>query len=239
MNVEALTSRGGSETRMRASVPDDSPSFREAIDSMVDPGVIEPLDELGDLLLVASGSVARLLRWCRPDGGESADIVALDEAFSGAIARTRALREGLLARRSRGEYASVSHVAREVVGRLQGVLPYETKLSLECPLGHAIVAADASDLRRVIAGLVGAGLEALADEDGRVDLDVTETLGLRNDERRKVVLLELRAGVAIEEGSVRIEETVRPLVRALGGTVLLRHPVRGATVISVRLPRLC
>jgi signal transduction histidine kinase len=225
---------------MMAINRDTQASLRETVESLLAPEVMGPLDELTDALLMVSGAVARLRRQLEPQGTPSADLFALDQAFSRSIVLTRALRERLQARRSRGEYASVSHVAREVVGRLQGVLHDTVSLSLECPPGPAIVAADRSDLRRILAGLLETGIEAApAPEGGRVELEISEAEGEGAERQRRIVAIELRTSGSIEERNIRIAGAVRPLVRALGGTIAFREPLRGETVISLRLPSAC
>jgi signal transduction histidine kinase len=227
---------------MMASARNTTISLREAIESLVAPEVMGPLDELAEVLLAISGTVARLRRKLDPQGTWGADLLMLDQSFSRSIVLTRALRERLQVRRGRGEYASVSHVAREIVGRLQGVIPGTVSVCLECPAGPAIVAADRSDVRRVLAGLLEIGLEAAGVDEtatGRVDLDISETHGPGGERRRRVVLVELRTPGTIDEGNVRLAGAVKPLVRALGGTMTVREVLRGGTAISVRLPCAC
>jgi hypothetical protein len=225
---------------MMASTKDTTISLREAIDALVTPEVMGPLDELAEVLLMISGTVARLRRKLDPQGTSGADLLMLDQSFSRSIVLTRALRERLQVRRGRGEYASVSHVAREVVGRLHGVVAGTMSVCLECPAGPAIVAADRSDVRRLLAGMLEIGIEAAHQGGtGRVDLDISEVQGPSGERRRRVVLVELRTAGTVAEGNVRLAGSVRPLVRALGGTMTIREVLRGGTAISVRLPCAC
>jgi signal transduction histidine kinase len=213
-------------------------SLREAIDSLLAPEVTGPLDELADALVVASGTLGRLRRAVESDGPRSAELAALDASFSRSIVLTRELRERLQARRSRGDYTSVSHVAREVVGRLQGAIPDEVSLLVKCPDGPAIVAADRADLRRVMTGLLESGIEASAG-NGRLDLEVSEPAGGPGERQRRIVQIEVRCSAGIEEQDTRIAAVVRPVVRSIGGALTFRAPIRGGTAIAVRLPSAC
>jgi len=223
---------------MMASRKDPPISLREAVESILAPEVMGPLDELADVLLTVSGTITRLRRLLEPDGAQSAELGTLDRSFSRSIVLTRELRERLQARRPRGEYTSVSHVAREVVGKLQSVIPENLSLSVQCPPGPVIVAAERGDLRRVMVGLLESAIEAGAGA-GRITLDISEAPGPPGERQRRIAQIELRSSAAIEERDVRIGAAARPIVRALGGTITFREPLRGGTAISVRLPCAC
>jgi hypothetical protein len=222
---------------MMAHSPDPEALLRAAIESLLAPEVIGPLDELTDALFRASSFLFRLRLRIDAQDPRSGEVSSLDESFARSIALTRTLRERCLASGARGEYSSLSDTAREVVGRLQGVLPDGVSLSLRCPLTAAIVAADRSELRRAIVALVESGLDAVANR-GRLDLDVSEGVGA-GGEGRRMVLVELRSSAVIDERDRRLQAFVRPFVGALGGTTILREPLRGGTVIAVRLPGAC
>jgi signal transduction histidine kinase len=223
---------------MARSPIDPEVPLRAAIESLLAPEVIGPLDELTDALFLASSLLSRLRLRIDAQDPRSGEVSSLDESFARSIALTRTLRERCLAPRARGEYASLTHTAREVVGRLQGALPDGVSLSVRCPTSAAIVAADRSDLRRAIVALVESGLDALASR-GTLDLDVSQGVGAVGEHGRRMVLLELRSSAVIDERDARLQASVRPFVRALGGTVILREPLRGGTVIAVRLPGAC
>ncbi|MGO8995002.1 MAG: hypothetical protein ACLQVI_16935 [Polyangiaceae bacterium] len=212
-------------------------TLREVVESLLAPEVMAPLDELADVLTIVSGTLGQLRRTIDPNAAPT-ELAVLDRSFSRSIVLTRELRERLQARRSRGEFTSLSHVARDVVGRLQGVVPDGITLTVACPPGPAIVAADRADMRRITVGLLETGIEA-ASGGGTLSLEVTETPGPPGERQRRVVQVELRSSAEINERDLRVGTAVRPVVRALGGTVTFREPLRGGTAISVRLPCAC
>lgn len=212
--------------------------IRAALESLLAPEVTGPLDELTDTLFHASSLLSRLRLRIEAEDPRSGDVVSLDESFSRSIALTRTLRERFLAPRLRGEYSSVSHAAREVVGRLQGALPENISLGLRCPPGPAIVAADPGDLRRALVAMVETGIHAVA-RGGLLELEVSESSGAGGQRGRRMILLELTSSGAIGEGDARIQASVRPLVRTLGGTIVVRELLRGGTVVAIRLPGSC
>ena len=223
---------------MMASSKGSPPSVREVVESLLAPEIMGPLDELSDVLLVVSAALGRLRRVLTPGGAHSVELTAIDQSFSRSIALTRELRERLQTRRPRGEYTSLSHVAREVVGRLQAALPEALSLALHCPPGPAIVAAERGELRRVVVGLLETGIAA-ASTGGLLELEVSDTQGPPGERARRVVQLELRCAQVIDEREIKLSTAVRPIVRALGGTMTLREPRRGGTAVSVRLPSAC
>ena len=227
-----------SKKMMARSTIDQEVPLRAAIESLLAPEVIGPLDELTDALFQASSLLSRLRLRIESQDPRSGDVSSLDESFSRSIALTRTLRERCLAPRARGEYASLSHAAREVVGRLQGALPDGVSLTVRCPPGAAIVAADRSDLRRMIVALIESGLDAVASR-GSLDLEVSQGAGAGGEQGRRVILIELRSSAEIDERDARLQAAVRPFVRAIGGTIIFREPLRGGTVIAVRLPGAC
>lgn len=223
---------------MMASGKDGAASLREALESLAAPEVVGPLDELASVLVMISGALGRFRRVLAPNTEHAVELSAIDRSFSRSIVLTREIRERIEARRPRGEYTSATHVAREVVGKLQGVLPDDLTLGLQCASGPAIVATDRGELRCVMAGLVEAAIEA-ASRGGRVDLEVSELPGPAGDRQRRIVQIELRSSNPIDERGLRLATVVRPLVRAFGGTVTFREPMRGGTAITVRLAGVC
>jgi Arc/MetJ-type ribon-helix-helix transcriptional regulator len=213
--------------------------MREALESLHACELTGPLDELADVLVTISGSLGRLNR-ALGNGSNGAEhqgeLATIDRGFSRSIALTRTIRERLQARRRRGEYASASHVAREVVGTLQTVVPENLFLSLQCPPGPAIVAADRGDLRRLVAALMESGIEACAkggDGGGKIALEVSE-VGPRSAGQR-AVHIDLRCSNAVEDSDARVA-SARTIARGLGGTLTLREAPRGNTLMSVALP---
>jgi hypothetical protein len=223
---------------MMATTKDSALSLREALESLLAPEVMGPLDELTDVLVMVSGTLGRLRRLVDPIGPASTELAVLDRSFSRSIVLTRELRERFQARRARGDYTSVSHLAREVVGRLQGVVPEGLSLSLQCPPGPAIVAAERADLRCVMAGLFECGVEA-GEGGGKIDFEISEVSGPSGARERHIVQIEVRSSGPIEEQNMRIAAVVRPVVRSMGGTIAFRELLRGGTAIAVRLPCAC
>jgi signal transduction histidine kinase len=218
---------------MMASPKDSGSSLRDVLDSLVTSDVTGPLDELADVLVMISGKLGRLQRVVDPGAEHAAELAAIDRSFSRSIVLTRAIREQLQARRPRGEYTSASHVAREVVGMLQTVVPENLYLSLHCPPGPAIVAADRVELRRLMGGLLEGAIEA-SREGGKITLEVSESASRSAGRQERAVHIELRCAGSIDERDARIAALV-PVVRALRGTIAFREPLRGGTVISVGL----
>jgi hypothetical protein len=223
---------------MMAAAKDSPTTLRETLEALLAPEMTGPLDELADVLLMVSGMLSRLRRAADPTGPSSADLAALDRSFSRSIVLTREVRERFQARRTRGDYTSVCHVAREVVGKLQGVIPEGLSLSLQCPPGPAIVAADRGDLRRVMAGIFDCVVE-VGEAKGRIEFEISEISGPTGERQRRIVQIEIRSPAVIEEHDIRIGTAVRPVVRSLGGTITFREPLRGGTAIAVRLPGAC
>jgi signal transduction histidine kinase len=204
--------------------------MREALESLHACELTGPLDELADVLVTLSGSLGRLNRALGNGAEHQGELAMIDRGFSRSIALTRTIRECLQARRRRGEYASASHVAREVVGTLQIVVPENLFISLQCPPGPAIVAADRGDLRRLVAALMESGIEACR-EGGKIGLEVSE-VGARSAGQR-AVHIDLRCSSAVDENDTRVAGA-RSIARELGGTLTLREALRG-TLISVVL----
>jgi Arc/MetJ-type ribon-helix-helix transcriptional regulator len=208
--------------------------LRDALESLHACELTGPLDELADVLVTISGSLGRLHRalGSGANGAEhQGELTVIDRAFSRSIALTRTIRERLQARRLRGEYASASHVVREVVGTLQTVVPDHLFLSLQCPPGPAIVAADRGELRRLVAALVESGIEACRD-GGKIALEVLEVGARSSPDRQRSVHIHLRCTSAIRSDRVAAAQSI---VRGLGGTLALREALRGGTLISVAL----
>jgi signal transduction histidine kinase len=213
-------------------------SLRETVEALLVPDLTGPLDELSDVLLHVAGLVARLRRCQGTPEPSATEWTSLDESFSRSISLTRALRERVQASRARGDYASVSHAAREVVGRLQGAMPDCISLSLRCPPGPAIVAGDRDALRRLMVALLDRALQGVA-KGGTVELDVSEGKALPSHRPQPVVVIELCSSGTLEEHEERVGLALRRAVSALGGSVASRERARGGTVIAVRLPSAC
>jgi Arc/MetJ-type ribon-helix-helix transcriptional regulator len=207
-------------------------NLREALEALQACELAGPLDELADVLVTISGSLGRLNRALGAGAEHQGELAVLDRAFSRSIALTRTLRERLQVHRGRGEYASACHVAREVVGTLQTVVPDHLYLSLQCPPGPAIVAADRGELRRLVAALIESGVEACR-AGGKVALEVSEVV-TKSPERQRSVHIALRCTSPIDESDSRVA-SARSIARGLGGTLVLREVLRGGTMISVAL----
>jgi hypothetical protein len=149
---------------MMAATKEPRRSYRDTARALVAADTTRPFDELSDALLLMSGLVARLRRHAPEGGAGCADLSALDEASGRAIELTRDLRERLAARSVRGEYASLSSVAREVVGHLQPTLADSVAMTVVCAPGPAIVAADRLELRLLGVAMVLAALDAAGDD---------------------------------------------------------------------------
>jgi hypothetical protein len=212
--------------------------IRTAIESLRSAEVTGPLDDLTDALFQASGLLSRLRVQINAHDPRREEVSAIDESFSRAIALTRTLRERFLAPRLRGEYSSVSHAVRDVVGRLQGILPENILLTLSCQPGPTIVAADRADLRRAVVALIETGLCAVAD-GGTLALEVTERLSAPGEHGRRTIVLELHSSCAVDERDGRLETAVRPFVRALTGTIAFASSPEGGGVVAIRVPCSC
>jgi hypothetical protein len=223
---------------MALSTPTAEFPIRTAIESLRSAEVTGPLDDLTDALFQASGLLSRLRVQIGAQDPKSGDVSAIDESFSRAIALTRTLRERFLAPRLRGEYSSVSHAVRDVVGRLQGVLPENIALTLSCQPGPTIVAADRADLRRAVVALVESGLCAVAD-GGSLALEVSERVSVPPEPGRRTIVLELHSSSAVDHHDARLETAVRPFVRALGGAMTFSSSPEGRAVVSIRVPCSC
>ena len=223
---------------MMAAPNDAGLCVRDAVERLLAADEMGPLDELASVLLFVSGAIAQTRRRCESSNVKAVDLHAIDDAFSRSIKLTREVRERLQARRGRGEYASLSHAARDVVGRLQGMLPDGVRLSLRCPLGPAIVAADRAELRRLLVGLLEAALDAVGTE-GSIALDVTEVATAARGAARRSVRIEVRCSAVVAADDERIAAAVRPRLRSLDGGIDVREPLRGGTEISVRVPCAC
>lgn len=223
---------------MMAARKDAGFCVRDAVETLLAADEMGPLDELASVLLFVSGAIAQARRRCASADVNSVELHAIDDAFSRSIKLTREVRERLQARRGRGEYASMSHAARDVVGRLQGLLPDGVRLSLRCPLGPAIVAADRAELRRLLVGLLEAALDAVGTE-GSIALDVTEVATPARGTARRSVRIDVRCSAIVAADDPHIAAAVRPLVRSLDGGIDLREPLRGGTEISVCVPSAC
>ena len=168
-----------------------------------------PLDELADVLITISASLGRVMRDVEPSFPHAADLAAIDRSFTRSISLTREIREQVQARGPRGEYTSTSYVARDVVGRLQTVVPDTLSILVQCPPGPAIVAAQRADVRRVMAGLLESGIEA-SQGVGLLSLDVSETNGVAGERQRRIVQIDLRSAKAIDERDLRIGTSRAP-----------------------------
>jgi Arc/MetJ-type ribon-helix-helix transcriptional regulator len=210
-------------------------SARDAVTALLSPDEMGPLDELTGVLLVVSGAIAEARRRFACDDGKAAPLHAIDDAFSRSIALTREVRERVQARRGRGEYASMSHAARDVVGRLQGLLPDAVRLTLSCPLGPAIVATDRGELETALRA---------ADEDPTVTevelaLDIREVPSPPRAAARRTIVVELRSSVRIVDEDARLSGALRPLLRLLEASLEVREPLRGGTLLTLRIPAAC
>jgi Arc/MetJ-type ribon-helix-helix transcriptional regulator len=218
-------------------------SARDAVTALLSPDEMGPLDELTGVLLVVSGAIAEARRRFACDDGKAAPLHAIDDAFSRSIALTREVRERVQARRGRGEYASMSHAARDVVGRLQGLLPDAVRLTLSCPLGPAIVATDRGELQRALIDVLETALRA-ADEDPTVTevelaLDIREVPSPPRAAARRTIVVELRSSVRIVDEDARLSGALRPLLRLLEASLEVREPLRGGTLLTLRIPAAC
>jgi signal transduction histidine kinase len=214
---------------------------RDAVSALLSADEMGPLDELANVLLFVSGAIAQARRRCGAHEVKAVELQAIDDAFSRSIKLTREVRERLQARRGRGEYASMSHAARDVVGRLQGLLPDGVKLTLSCPLGPAIVAADGRELRRLLVGLLEATLDAVGTE-GTIAVEVAEVATpshARAAVARRSVRVDVRCSAVVKASDEHLSAAVRPLLRSFDGAIELREPLRGGTEISVRVPCAC
>jgi hypothetical protein len=212
-------------------------ALREVVESLRAPEVTGPLDELSDALVHASGLISRLRRRIDAEDANQGDFGSLDESFSRSIELTRLVRERCYTPRARCEFASLTHTAREVVGRLQEALPYGVSLSLRCSPGPAIVATDRETLRRLLLGLFESALDAVAGR-GELELDLYE--GSRtSDVDPPEVLLVLRSSGVMDESDEPIRTSASPIIGSLGGTMVLDERSEGGTVIAVRLPCAC
>jgi hypothetical protein len=211
------------------------PGLAQIVESLVEPDIVGPLNDLSEALLVISSIVSKLRRSGTPLG---ADLVTLDDAATRSIAVTRAVREHLQSRRMRGEYSSLSHVVREIAAHLQPVMPPGVRLDVHCPLRPAIVAAERAELRRLVVVLLEVALENCLvvpapsgsgkTREGVVRLEVTESRA------QQAVTLDIRGGGVVEHGHPRLETQVKPLVFALGGTLQVRS-LRDGQALVVRL----
>ena len=211
---------------------------RDAVETLLAADEMGPLDELASVLLLVSGAIAQARRRSESADVKTVELHAIDDAFSRSVKLTREVRERVQARRGHGEYASMSHAARDVVGRLQGLLPDGVRPSLRCPLGPAIVAADGAELRRLLVGLLEATLDAVGTE-GSIALDVTEVATPARGAARRSVGIDVRCSAVVAANDEHLAAAVRPLLRALDGGMELREPLRGGTEISVRVPCAC
>jgi hypothetical protein len=206
-------------------------SLYRVIESLRRPDVMGSLDALTDVLVVASGLVARACNDRLDRGG----LRGLDEAFSRAIVHTRALRERLQAGRARSEYASTSHAAREVVGHLQAALHDDVFLSVKCPPGPAIVAADRPQLRLLFLALVEIALDAIP-RGGTLSVEVVMNPVRSPNGTDPAVKVHVQTSGVVEENDPRLATLTQGLVSALGGTMHLHELLRGGTIMTVHLP---
>jgi hypothetical protein len=207
-------------------------AVRKVLESLFESEVTGPLHELSDVLVGVSGRLGKLQRTMGNGGLHAAELAALDSAFSRSIVLTRTVHESLKARRPRGEFASATNAAREVVGLFQTSLPDSVSLSLHCPPGPAVVAADRDDLRRAIGGLLAAAIVACSETMARTSIEVLE-VGQRN--RVHSVRIDVRCESRLEDHNACVE-AVRPIVDALGGK-LEQHFTHRGTVVSLTLLR--
>jgi signal transduction histidine kinase len=210
---------------MSGALTSKVPGLAEVAASLVEPDIVGPLNELSEALLVVSTMVSKLRRAGATPVED--DLAALDEAATRSITLTRAVREHFQSRRLRGDYSSLSHVVREVAAHVQPVMPPGVRLDVHCPLRPAIVAAERAELRRLVLALLELAVEE-ARRPGTVRIEVTE----KRDEQ--AVVLDVRAGGSLRHGDPRLEDQVKPLVFALGGTLQVR-PLRDGPALVVRL----
>jgi hypothetical protein len=203
--------------------------FAQLVESLVEPDLVGPLNDLSEALVVVSGVVSKLRR----DGAVPADhdLVVLDAAAARSITLTRTVLERLQARRLRGEYTSLSHAVLEVAASLQPAMPDALRIDVHCPLGPAIVAAERADLRRLVVALIEVAVE-VAPRPGTIRLEVAES------RTQQEVVLQVRCGGTVPQGHTRIETQVKPVVFALGGTFQARTHKDGAALV-VRLRSEC
>jgi hypothetical protein len=221
--------------------------LREALDELLVPDMSGPLDELTLVLQSAACSVARLRRHVDSASASSgssvpvAELHAMDESFSRSIALTRELRERVYSRRPRGEYTSVTSVARDAVGRLQSLLPDSIALSFECPAGPAIVAAECPELRRVVVPLLEAAIAAV-DGRGEIALEVSGPPPPSLRRRPSSIVIGVRCSAAIDPehpllvSLAGVAASLRARVEGLGGSLVFRADGCGGTSVSVTLP---
>jgi len=189
----------------------------------------DPLNELAETLVLASALISQLKRAAEA-AALRVDFGAIDEAFARSIALARTVRERIL-KRGRAEYASLTSVAREVVGRVQENLPAGLAITGRFTAGAAIVSADPAQLRRVVLAMLETALHAIAGK-GSVEVEVVDTAPL--ERARRALCFDVRTSAELEEGDPRIAR-LRPLALAVGGTLQIRSPIRGGTAISLRL----
>jgi hypothetical protein len=203
----------------------------EEVSAPIDSETADPLNELTDVLVLASALVAQLKR-SAPKG---TDLRPLEDTFSRAITLTRTVRERVFQRRSSSEFASMTAAVRDVVGRFQCTSADDVRLVANFPRSSAIVAADASYLRRLVAIVVELAIEATCGA-GAVDVDVVDD---SSDARvRRAIRLNVGTTGELSESDARVA-SLRPLVHALGGSVQVRSPLHGGTVVSLRLIAAC
>ncbi len=223
---------------MMALVKADRPTLDDVLASLVDPDVGGNLDELSDALVLASSLLARLRRRRAATLHPETEIPALEEVVARSIALTRGLRDRLQGYRARGDYTSLSHVARDVVGHLQGVIPDEVTLAVVCPTSPAVVAGARSEIRRVLVAVLEAALAAIP-AGGSLDVEVSERTTCGSSPPGRAVRLEVRCSGHVDAGDPRIEERARPIVHAVGGAIAIDAERSGGTAIRVRFRGVC
>ncbi len=192
-----------------------------------------PLNELSETLVLISALVSSLKRAVEA-AALGVDFTPIDEAFSRSIELTRTVRERV-GRRGRSDYSSLTNVVRDIVGRVEESLPGGLTLAGRYPSGAAIVAAEGSNLRRLIHALLEMALHAVPG-GGSVEIEVIDSAQL--ERARRSVRLDVRTTAEIIESDPRIVR-LRPLVHSIGGTLQVRAPIRGGTTLSVRLLAAC
>jgi hypothetical protein len=203
--------------------------------ALMDTDVSGSLDELGNVLLQIAGLMAKLKRQTAKDAAVTTELSALDVAFGRSITLTREVRERLRADARPHHFVSLTRVAREVVGQLQGVLPEGVWLGVgELPQHASIVAAEHVQLRRLLTAIIARALDSLQGP-GVIEVSVREL----PKSGRPEVGLEVRCPSTIPADDAELASTVRPVISALGGKFEIGGRSGGPTTMTVLLANVC